>query len=63
MFSSIGLPGLLIILFIIVLLFGAKRIPDIAEGIGKGLKKFKDTQSDVEKQIADEPKSDEEKKS
>ena len=39
-----GMPGgpeLLIIFGIIVLLFGAKKIPDLAKGIGKGIKNFK----------------------
>jgi len=40
-----ALPGgteLIIILVIILLLFGAKKIPDLARGIGKGIKDFKD---------------------
>ncbi|MBW6488562.1 twin-arginine translocase TatA/TatE family subunit [Sulfurimonas sp.] len=39
-----GMPGgqeLLIILAIVVLLFGAKKIPELAKGIGKGIKNFK----------------------
>ena len=39
-----GVPGtqeLLIILAIVVLLFGAKKIPDLAKGMGKGIKDFK----------------------
>lgn len=36
-----GLPELLIILFVIVLLFGAKKLPDLAAGLGKGIKEFK----------------------
>lgn len=39
-----GMPGgteLLIIFGIIVLLFGAKKIPDLAKGLGKGIKNFK----------------------
>ena len=39
-----GMPGgteLLIILAIVVLLFGAKKIPDLAKGLGKGIKNFK----------------------
>jgi len=36
-----GLPELLIILFVIVLLFGAKKLPDLASGLGKGIKEFK----------------------
>jgi len=47
MFSTIGVPGLIVILLIVLLLFGPKKIPDIAEGIGKGIKKFKDTQKNI----------------
>lgn len=36
-----SMPELLIILAIVVLLFGAKKIPDLAKGIGKGIKSFK----------------------
>ncbi len=36
-----SMPELLIILAIIVLLFGAKKIPDLAKGMGKGIKSFK----------------------
>jgi sec-independent protein translocase protein TatA len=40
--SGIGLPELLVILFIVILIFGANRLPDIFGGIGKGIKNFKD---------------------
>jgi sec-independent protein translocase protein TatA len=42
MFGRIGIPELIIILFIIVLIFGATRLPDIGRGIGKGIRNFKD---------------------
>ena len=48
-----------IVLVVVVLLFGAKKIPELAEGIGKAMKKFKDTQKDVE--AASEVKKDESK--
>lgn len=42
MFGRLGLPELVIILVIIILIFGANRLPDIGRGIGKGIKNFKD---------------------
>jgi sec-independent protein translocase protein TatA len=41
MFENIGFPELVIILVVILVLFGAKRIPDLAKGIGQGIKEFK----------------------
>ncbi len=38
---SVGLPEMLVILAIIVLIFGANRLPDIGRGIGKGIRNFK----------------------
>ena len=40
--GRLGLPELLIILVIIILMFGANRLPDIGRGIGKGIRNFKD---------------------
>jgi len=40
--GRIGLPELFIILFIVVLIFGANRLPQLATGIGKSIKNFKD---------------------
>ncbi len=40
--GRIGLPELFIILFIVVLIFGANRLPQLATGIGKSLRNFKD---------------------
>jgi sec-independent protein translocase protein TatA len=39
---GIGIPELLIILAIIILIFGANRLPEIGRGIGKGIRNFKD---------------------
>ena len=56
-----GMPGgteLLIIFGIIVLLFGAKKIPDLAKGLGKGIKNFKAEMKDDDMEVAStgEPK-------
>jgi sec-independent protein translocase protein TatA len=39
---GLRLPELLVILFIVILIFGANRLPDLARGIGKSIKNFKD---------------------
>ena len=46
MFRSIGLPELLVILVVAVLLFGGKKIPELAKGLGEGIKNFKDSMRD-----------------
>lgn len=38
---GLGMPEMLVIFFIIVLLFGAKKLPELARGLGKGLREFK----------------------
>jgi sec-independent protein translocase protein TatA len=39
--GPIGLPELVVILFIVLLIFGANRLPDVFAGIGKGMRNFK----------------------
>ncbi|MFH1373477.1 MAG: twin-arginine translocase TatA/TatE family subunit [bacterium] len=73
---GLGWPELLLIFVAVLLLFGAKRLPDIAQGMGKGIKEFrkavkdttKDLKESVEGDIAETPapkppeKSDDDKK-
>jgi sec-independent protein translocase protein TatA len=40
--GSLGFPELVIILIIIIMIFGANRLPEIGRGIGKGIRNFKD---------------------
>jgi sec-independent protein translocase protein TatA len=42
MFSQVGVPELLIVLFIVLLLFGTKRLPGLGRQLGGGLREFKD---------------------
>jgi sec-independent protein translocase protein TatA len=39
--GRLGLPELIVILFIIIIIFGANRLPDIGRGIGSAIKNFK----------------------
>jgi len=65
-----GGPGwqeIIIVLFVVLILFGAKRIPDIASGLGKGIRDFKkalkDTQDEITRESGNSDKKIEEKKS
>jgi len=53
---GLGMPELLVILVIIVIIFGAGKLPEIGSGIGKGIKNFKKATRDDEdpKKIDDE---------
>jgi sec-independent protein translocase protein TatA len=53
MFGNLGLPEILIVLVLILLLFGAKRIPEIAGSFGKGITEFKRNMGDAQRQIMD----------
>jgi sec-independent protein translocase protein TatA len=43
MFGSLGVPELLIILLIVIIIFGANKLPQLGKGIGQGLKNFKES--------------------
>ena len=49
MLESIGMPELLVILVLAVLLFGSSKIPELAKGLGEGIRNFKDSMKDESK--------------
>jgi sec-independent protein translocase protein TatA len=51
MFRSIGFPELLVILVVAVLLFGGKKIPEVAKGLGEGIKNFKNALKHEEQNV------------
>lgn len=59
---GIGWQEILLILLVVILLFGAKRIPEIAKGLGKGISEFKKAARDVKDNIEEEAAAKEEKK-
>jgi len=54
MFGNLGFPELLIIMVVVLLLFGAKRIPEIAGSMGKGIKEFRKNINDATRDITSE---------
>jgi sec-independent protein translocase protein TatA len=53
MFGNFGTGELILVFLVILILFGAKKIPDLAQGLGKGLKLFKNAVKDVEDEVKD----------
>ena len=57
LFLGLGTGEIILIVLVFLLLFGAKRIPDLMKSMGKGVKSFKEGMKEVEKEInaPDEP--------
>ena len=52
----------LIIALVVLLFFGGKKIPELMNGLGKGVRSFKEGMNDIKKDIEEEPKADDEAK-
>ena len=48
-----GGPEIMVVLVLVVLLFGGKKIPELMRGLGKGMKEFKDATKDIKEDIND----------
>ena len=49
---GISLPELLILLIVLLLVFGAKRLPEMGRSLGKGMREFKDSVSGIDEPVA-----------
>jgi sec-independent protein translocase protein TatA len=62
MLEDLSIGKILLILLVIVILFGAKKIPDLAQGLGKGIREFKkainDDENDINKSGTSDKKED-----
>jgi len=57
MFGSLGVPELLIILVIVVIIFGAGKLPQLGKGLGEGIRNFKDATKSGEEPKNNPPKN------
>ena len=55
-FLFIGGPEIFVIMLLVVMLFGANKIPEIARGLGKGMRQIKDATNDIKKEINESAK-------
>ncbi len=46
--QSMGVPGIILIVLVVVLLFGGKKIPELMKGLGQGMKDFKNASKEAE---------------
>ncbi len=54
MLPNIGITEALVLLFIVLLLFGAKRLPEIGGSLGKGIREFKNSVKEVGNEVRGE---------
>ena len=51
LFMNLGGGEIFVILLVVLLFFGSKRIPELAKGLGKGMREFKDAMSGIENEV------------
>jgi sec-independent protein translocase protein TatA len=51
LFMNLGGGEIFVILLVVLIFFGAKRIPELAKGLGKGMREFKDAMNGVENEV------------
>lgn len=56
MFNGIGAPEIIIVAIFVLVFFGAKRIPELARGLGQGIKEFRQASKDIKKEIEESSK-------
>lgn len=55
--GGIGMQEVLLIALVVLLFFGGKKIPELMQGLGKGVRSFKDGMNNIEKEIEKKPET------
>ena len=53
--GGLGMQEMLLIALVVLLFFGGKKIPELMNGLGKGVRSFKEGMNNMEKEIEEEP--------
>ena len=53
-FLNIGTSEMMLIVFVALLLFGGKKLPELARGLGRGIREFKDASESIKRDISDQ---------
>ena len=61
--GQIGMPEIIVILLVVIIFFGARKLPEIGGALGKAIREFKKTSKDVQDDVKDAVKQDDEHKS
>ena len=61
--GGLGMGEMIVIFLVVLLLFGAKRLPEIGSSLGKGIREFKGSIKEIEKEVRDDTEDDSKKKS
>ncbi len=51
LFMGLGWGEIVLVMFVLLLLFGAKKIPELARGLGKGIREFKDATNEIKDEV------------
>ncbi|MCM1300210.1 MAG: twin-arginine translocase TatA/TatE family subunit [Alistipes senegalensis] len=52
--GGVGMQEILLIVLVVLLFFGGKKIPELMKGIGKGVRSFKEGMNEIEKEVKDD---------
>lgn len=62
LFGMPGIPEIMLIAFVVLLLFGGKKLPELMRGLGKGIREFNNAKASIETEVKESMKEIDDKK-